>query len=155
MYNLKENDKIDGWMSLMELLFLYETSKQMDQIAELGSYKGRSTYALCSGCQGQVLTIDDFSLTDRQDLDRNVGHFNNVTIIEGKSHEFALPVDMVFIDASHEYEDVKRDIEAWLSHAKKVICGHDWDWEGVKKAVTETIGQPDQVVGSIWVKWIK
>ena len=155
MYSLTENDKIEGWMSLLELLFLYELAQKMDKIAELGSYKGRSTFALCSGCNGQVLAIDDFSMTDRQDLDRNVGHFNNLTIMEGKSDEFALPVDMVFIDADHEYESVLKDIKAWKSHTKKLICGHDWDWEGTRRAVLEVLGQPDEIRGSIWVKWIK
>lgn len=155
MLNLRENDKIEGWMSLIELLFLYELAQKMDKIAELGSYKGRSTYALCSGCHGQVLTIDDFSMTDRQSLYRNVGHFNNLTIIDGKSDEFALPIDMLFIDADHTYEAVKKDIETWRPYVKRLICGHDYDIDSVKQAVLETLGEPDEVVGSIWIKWIK
>jgi predicted O-methyltransferase YrrM len=49
-------------------------------------------------------------------------------------------LDFVFIDASHDYESVKKDIEAWLPKVKEggVIAGHDYDWcDGVRKAVDE------------------
>lgn len=56
-------------------------------------------------------------------------------------------LDFVFIDASHEYEDVKNDIIAWLSKVKPggVLAGHDYyidgyDWfPGVKQAVNELL----------------
>lgn len=53
-------------------------------------------------------------------------------------------LDFVFIDASHDYESVKKDIEAWLPKVKKggVIAGHDYDWcEGVIYAVNEIFGK--------------
>lgn len=165
MYDLRENDKIEGWMTHLELLFLYEQSKNMETIAELGSYQGRSTYALCSGCPGKVFAIDNFSMTGempggrnskgRLSLEKNVGFFNNLEILEGESTQFARDVDMVFIDADHEYESVLKDIQTWRPHAKKLICGHDWDWEGVKKAVLETLGEPDETIESIWIHYIK
>jgi len=54
-------------------------------------------------------------------------------------------LDFVFIDASHEYEDVKSDIIAWLPKVKVggVLAGHDYyingtDWfPGVSRAVNE------------------
>jgi hypothetical protein len=48
---------------------------------------------------------------------------------------------MVFIDGSHEYEDVKRDIMAWKTRMKKtgLLCGHDISYPGVKKAVDELL----------------
>lgn len=55
-------------------------------------------------------------------------------------------LDFVFIDASHEYEDVKQDIIHWMPKVKSggVIAGHDYypdhpDWGGVYKAVNELI----------------
>ena len=52
-------------------------------------------------------------------------------------------LDFIFIDASHEYQDVKEDIIAWLPKLKKggILAGHDYYPEqntcGVKKAVDE------------------
>jgi hypothetical protein len=50
-------------------------------------------------------------------------------------------LDFVFIDACHEYEPVKADIEAWASKVRSggILCGHDYgrEWVGVKAAVDE------------------
>ena len=50
-----------------------------------------------------------------------------------------LSIDYVFIDASHDYKNVIKDINAWLPKTKK-IGGHDWssDFPGVIRAVKET-----------------
>ena len=56
-------------------------------------------------------------------------------------------LDFVFIDGSHEYEDVKEDIKAWLPKVKPggILAGHDYyikgtDWfPGVKRAVNEEL----------------
>jgi predicted O-methyltransferase YrrM len=51
------------------------------------------------------------------------------------------PLDFVYIDANHDYQYVKEDIEAWYPLLKVggVIGGHDFNWkeDGVIKAVTE------------------
>lgn len=49
-------------------------------------------------------------------------------------------LDFIFIDASHEYEDVKRDIIAWLPKLKigGILAGHDYGvFDGVTRAVNE------------------
>jgi predicted O-methyltransferase YrrM len=50
-------------------------------------------------------------------------------------------LDFVYIDASHEYEDVKKDIINWLPKVKNggIIAGHDINCPDVKKAVVEII----------------
>jgi len=47
--------------------------------------------------------------------------------------------DLVFVDADHSYDAVKRDIWAWKPKIKKggILCGHDYHWDTVKKAVNE------------------
>ena len=49
-------------------------------------------------------------------------------------------LDFVFIDAAHDYDNVKKDISAWFPKVKKggVIAGHDYtSAAGVKLAVDE------------------
>lgn len=50
-------------------------------------------------------------------------------------------LDFIFIDASHVYEDVKKDIELWYPKVREggLISGHDINMKGVLKAVSETI----------------
>ena len=51
-------------------------------------------------------------------------------------------LDFIFIDASHEYEDVKKDIISWYPKLKLggIIAGHDYtSFDGVKNAVDEVI----------------
>jgi hypothetical protein len=51
-------------------------------------------------------------------------------------------LDFVFIDASHEYNDVKKDILSWYPKIKKggFIAGHDYTtFDGVKQAVNELL----------------
>ena len=57
------------------------------------------------------------------------------TLFEDKSCHF------VFIDGSHEYQDVCNDILSWTPKNKKngFIAGDDYIWDTVKKAVNELL----------------
>lgn len=63
-------------------------------------------------------------------------------------------IDVVFIDAGHTYEDVKKDIIAWKPKVKKggYLAGHDYHQgaQGVIKAVKELIAF-FEVSESCWV----
>jgi len=68
-------------------------------------------------------------------------------------------LDLVFIDAEHDYNNVKRDILVWQPLVKEggIICGHDYASreKGVIKAVNEIYGEDNIEVirpGSVWVK---
>ena len=59
---------------------------------------------------------------------------------DGAKHYDDNSLDFVFIDAAHDYESVKKDINAWFSKVKKggIIAGHDYSWcADVNKAVNE------------------
>lgn len=159
---------IPGWMTEEELAFLAERARGCQSIAEIGSWKGRSTKALLDNCPGTVYAIDHWKGSDtikplaaNQDVYgefmKNVGHYTNLVVkkmdsIEA-SHEVQDGIDMVFIDAGHDYQDVVKDITAWRPKARKVICGHDYrpGFPGVMRAVDEVF--PDRrLVGSIWYK---
>lgn len=159
------SNKIEGWMTDEELNFLHQLSKRYNTIAEIGSWKGRSTNALLSGCPGIVTAIDHFKGSDPKDKTHgavgvyeqfieNTKDFNNLKTLRMSSEEASNITDtfeMVFIDAEHTYDGVKKDIELWKNKATKILCGHDYTpgWPGVVKAVEETFGKV-KYVGSIW-----
>ena len=69
-------------------------------------------------------------------------------------------LDFVFIDASHEYDDVRNDIIAWLPKIKNngTIAGHDYytdpnnPYPGVKKAVDEIFNTEELIFDeSCWI----
>ncbi len=59
---------------------------------------------------------------------------------EGAQHYEDNSLDFVFLDAAHDYESVKKDINAYFPKIKQggVIAGHDYEWcETVRQAVDE------------------
>jgi len=160
---------IPGWMSLAELQWLYQTSQKMESVVEIGSFKGRSTYALLSGCKGPVYAVDPFPGnpfpanpgSTYDNFVMNVGHFENLKIVKMTSEIAAgdghIPpqVDMVFIDGDHNYEEVLKDLRMWTPRARRIICGHDFldpQWPGVRQAVEEFYGKDKVISGPdfIW-----
>ena len=170
-------NRIPGWMFVKELNWLYEKSKEMDTICEVGSWKGRSTHALCSGVRGSVWAVDHFEGSVGEEVQHSeadegtvedlfmhyVGNrFKNVHIQKMSSLEFAeickekgMKFDMVFLDGGHQHEEVKDDIDAWLPLTRKIICGHDYNvFPGVTRAVDERFEGRIGVCETIWYKEI-
>jgi hypothetical protein len=59
---------------------------------------------------------------------------------------------MVFLDAWHDYEETKKDIE-WARRAgARIVSGHDYcdEFAGVKRIVDE-MGGPRELAGTVWV----
>lgn len=59
---------------------------------------------------------------------------------------------MVFLDAVHDYEGTKEDIEWAQRLGAKIIAGHDYcdDFPGVKQIVDE-MGGPRELAASVWL----
>ncbi len=66
---------------------------------------------------------------------------NSIRNYEGQFFADLKLIDFIYIDASHEYEDVKRDLELWMPLLSDIgiISGHDYDdgHQGVVRAVDE------------------
>jgi predicted O-methyltransferase YrrM len=174
--NLSNALQIQGFTSPAELEWLAMQASTRKSIAEIGSWKGRSTRAMADNTTGNIYAIDTWAGTpedahfkELQDKPKdwlrsvfyvNVGYLPNVVTKQYRSLEAAArcchlkTFDMIFIDAAHDYESVKADILAWRPLLKDggLLCGHDYDRgrPGVVQAVRELI--PDRVgpVGSIW-----
>lgn len=155
-----------GWMSSVELEWLRRSAEGMRQVVEVGSLRGRSAFALLTGCKGPVFCIDPWE--DPGDhayrgFMRACGHFPNLRAVRGRSPEAGAlvkprKVDMVFIDGEHDYDSVMADLAEWAPRARRLICGHDYtslppDYNGVLRAVTEVFGDRVRLAAprtSIW-----
>jgi predicted O-methyltransferase YrrM len=86
---------------------------------------------------------------------------NNINIVKSISWDGALnyddnSLDFVFIDAGHDYESVKKDLNAWFSKVKKggIIAGHDYHYDcGVFPAVNEFFKDKGNIkqMGACWI----
>lgn len=174
---------IFGWMSDHELSWLAAQAKSHKIIVEIGSFQGRSTRALADNTLGVVYAVDTWEgapeqkalfPSETQDsmkmfMINMLDHIQagRVFPLRGTSLHVAREIsnevkpDMIFIDAAHDYESVKADIEAWLPKLAEggLICGHDFGpnadvpsgevW-GVDQAVKESFPDVIQGPGSIW-----
>ncbi len=163
---------LEGWMTEAELVWLHGMASFAGSVLEVGTWKGRSTAALASGCEGRVVTVDRFggplyeTSTYRNagalETDvfavatENLSSFPNVEILKMSSADAAEALagdefDMVFIDGDHSEEAVREDLALWTPYAVKLLCGHDRGLPGVAAALEglDVTAGPD----SIW--WVK
>lgn len=89
---------------------------------------------------------------------------DKLNIIRGDSAESASnfednSIDFVYIDAAHDYESVKRDINTWLPKVKLsgVIAGHDYgnvSSTGVDQAVNEIFANKVKIIENTWIHYM-
>ena len=149
-YENSIND-IDGMLVSGQERWLYEQARALPDgatIVEIGAYKGRSTVALGYGCLNSnkhIYCIDTFdgNVSDFKgpgrcgfygEWEANItknGLRSYVTPIIGFSQEVVRdwnrPMDFIFIDGSHVYEDVLADFDGFYPHLKPggVLAMHD------------------------------
>ena len=168
MIDIRHALTITGWMFEEELLWLAEQASTCQHIIEVGSYHGRSTVAMAANSSAEIGAIDTWDGPVTADSEEQVGHsdfkvfcdntrqYRNIYPIISSSlaaaKRFYTPRDMIFLDASHAYEDVRADILAWRTKVRPggILCGHDYGtWPGVQQAVDECFPDINRV-GSIW-----
>jgi len=68
-------------------------------------------------------------------------------------------VDLIFIDAAHDYDSVKHDIQTWLPKVGSggILAGHDYQhkFPGVMRAVADTFNLMDVHMEADSVWWVK
>jgi hypothetical protein len=160
---------VDGWLFLDEAWALHESVRNLTPrcpvtVVEIGSWKGRSTIALALGVKavggGKVFAIDPHTgagtprgpSTTSGEFQRNIaaaGVDQIVELLVTTSHaarpQFAATsVDVLFVDGSHEYDDVKTDILDWETALKdeSVVAFNDQYAPGVYRALRDLVVRP-------------
>ena len=154
--------KIDGWFDF-NILYkkVVDLVDENSHFVEIGAWKGKSTSFLAveilkSRKNIKFDVVDTWKGSNEHQVHGEELYLDFLKNIEPVRH-IINPIrkdsitasnfyqndslDFVFIDASHDYESVKADINAWYPKIKNggVIAGHDYhpDWPEVKLAVDE------------------
>lgn len=161
MIDIETVYSIPGFYNTDETYLLYRLASQSQTMVEIGTYYGRTAYILGCGAKvsgGHVTTIDPYTphvigeMTVSPEIapivkamlkDRGLSKY--VTPIVGDARAVAktwnTPIDLLFIDGSHEYKDAKADFNAWKKHVDGLIAFHDYAdaWPGIQRLVNEIV----------------
>lgn len=156
--------------------------RRYKHIVEIGTaYAGNAFYLLSNTSIENLICIDPYiyypampGFTCQEEYDtlfefaeNRLEKFENATIWRTDSKDALIQlemmasrlmkIDLVFLDGSHEYEDVKWECEnySYLIKPGGILSGHDYNiFEGVNKAVDEFAGKVGkgvkQLPGNIW-----
>lgn len=153
---VSKQTSVPGWHSDLEAETLIQLTQEYvphnsGVVVEIGGEYGKSAsefgYALKNKERAFIYTVDLFPTTHhlaaqyggllnvwRANIaETGLGSGNlHIVPVPGSSQAVAdsweMPIDLLFIDAGHTYEDVKRDIAAWVGHVKAggIIIFHDY-----------------------------
>ncbi|MEC9283519.1 MAG: class I SAM-dependent methyltransferase [Bdellovibrionota bacterium] len=156
-------NSIDGWLNPPVVSLLYRLAKRLPDnpmIVEIGSWKGKSTVLLqLSRPDARVFAIDPFTgsheheeefgeVDTYEDFIKNINTFcdsSQISVIRNLSanavNELPDGIDMLWIDGSHDYRDVKSDFELYYPKLKEGawVAMHDYKWQGVKQFTWELL----------------
>lgn len=171
---------LQGWGSDSPVFAHVLGSVQPKLIIEVGTWKGASAVHMAKlAPEAEILCIDTWlgsaEMWDYPDLKRQHGYpqfyytfASNVVHYVGRERicPMALPssvaatvlkrrgilADVIYIDGSHEYADVKRDIEDYwpLVRPGGILFGDDYGHPEVYQAVQDTLHD----VRAMWEKFI-
>jgi hypothetical protein len=160
---------IDGFLTTLEgqMLFSYAARVTEGCIVEVGSYRGRSTAALCAGVSAgptasgdhpvPVYAVDPhekftgvkgakFGPGDRREffktmvemrMARFVRLLNSTSRVVGPG--WNMPVSLLFLDGDHRYESTLADFEAWRPHLAEgaMVLFADAQDDGPARVISE------------------
>jgi predicted O-methyltransferase YrrM len=147
---------VPGWLTDEEGEALYELARSCagrGVIVEIGSWKGKSTVCLGLGSQAgaaiPIYAVDPHADYRFGDFKANVDRAGITDLVrpvaslsQPAADDFEEPIELLFVDGSHEYDLVLEDFEKWVP---KVVEGgwvafHDTTWtRGPRKVVGPAI----------------
>lgn len=142
-------------------------------IVELGSWLGKSARWLCNRCPSATVVCVDHWLgcpelehqwgwiigTSYETFCRNLWEYRDQIVpLRMKSvpglellAEHGAEPDLIYIDAAHDFESVKADVETCVRlFPNAQLVGDDWNWKGVERGVLAAMDRPVQNDGRIW-----
>lgn len=171
----KRFNRIEGFLSEKEGEWLFKTSAGLpakSTIVEVGSFKGKSTSCLALGSifsRNEIYAVDTFEGNDSdfvkssstgevfkngflEEFRKNINFLNfdkQIRIKQGLSSGIAKKwnkkIDFIFIDASHEFEDVVSDFNNFYPFVKDggIMAFHDVNkgWPGPYKAWNSVVSK--------------
>jgi len=150
----------NGWFKPYEGIWYNEICRNIKngKIIEIGSFEGLSLSYIKDTIKSNNNTIYCVEKYCRKKLIKNtklwgVNLIRKDSILASKDFPDNY-FDLVYIDADHSYEFVKKDIENWITKVKNkgIIAGHDYDkhWPDVMRAVNELL--PKRIInGRNWL----
>ena len=125
---------VPGWLTDEEGEALYELARSCTGrgvIVEIGSWKGKSTICLGLGSKAgesvRIYAIDPHAGYRFGDFKTNMEHAGITELVrpiaslsQSAADIFEEPIELLFVDGSHEYDLVLEDFEKWVP---KVIDG--------------------------------
>ena len=141
----------------------------IETFVEIGTLFGLTARAVAEDTGKKVIAVDNFcwnpfGLTAAQHeiFARRIVARAGVELVNSDAIDFLMSLSrrvdplrtLVFLDGSHAYADVKREIETCMAQGVRFVAGHDFGNErfGVTKAVRDVVGEPDEVCGMCWIK---
>lgn len=166
---------VEGFFTYPQLyLEAVEKANRADVLIEVGSYKGQSACFMAEAIRNSqkdllFVCVDHFQgseehtekdfyhqfLRNTAPLSRWIKPLREDSVTASQRFKDN-DVFFVFIDASHDYDSVKADIEAWLPKIRKggILAGHDFHHQPVIDAVNDTLGEVQSYAGGCWVKYL-
>lgn len=171
-------DTIPGWFNFQSIYdAAVNNAPTTAHFVELGSWRGRSTSYLAvniinsgknirldavdtwRGSWAEAIHQQDPAVINDTLYDEFLKNIEPVKAVVNPVRMHTLEaakqysdnsLDFIFVDASHEYEDVKQDILAWLPKLKPgcLMAGDDYTCPGVEQAVNELF--PGMPPGPHW-----
>ncbi|MCA1819490.1 MAG: class I SAM-dependent methyltransferase [Halobacteriales archaeon] len=153
---------LSGWLGEGNKRLLRQaiSERKPEVIVELGSWLGLSaTFFAQEAPKAQIICVDTWEGSQEHQggaqfapvLGKLHGSFlanlwphqDRVVAIRAFSwdglqaiHDQGIVADLIYVDASHETNDVMRDLDtAWRLFPNAVVLGDDWGWPSVRRAV--------------------
>lgn len=145
---IKYASQFKGFLCNYQVPLMHIIGTQIEgNVAEIGCWYGRTTNVFLSGQNPKtnLYCVDTFRGSEehqeelqgkmfRLDFEKNTAQFKDrITIVQKYSKDAAKDFedgffDAVWIDASHDYENVTTDVKSWFPKLKRggLMFGHDY-----------------------------